>query len=260
MIPTRFISLPTLLALLATAGPAARPADAAQAAQRPAAAPMRLAVTREDGFINVALATRDALVADVARALAAQLKLRIDVGPGLATERITLDRPAAPLEAVLQAIAPRVVVEYELRQDAKPLPLAVYLLSPTDPAPRTTNREHERGVSQGVVISGHTEETPTDDGKDPVTVSGDAQRLSIAARNQPLSLVAMIVADTLGVSLEMEYPAGELVTVGVTDVPAEDAVLAISPSVRLQVRVDLAAAERLPLKMRLVAPQAQAAR
>ena len=46
----------------------------------------------------------------------------------------------------------------------------------------------------------------------------------------------------------MDYPAGELVEVSVVDLPAEDAVLGISPNVAA-VRVDLAQAERTPLKL-----------
>ena len=244
------------------AAPASRPAAAAPRPAAPAqgsAGPFTLAVRREDGFINVALRARRARVDAIARDLAAQLRVPIQVGPALAGEVVTVDQPSAPLEAVLQAIAPRVLVDYELRQAAQPVPLAVYLLAPTDPAPATNVRDLEGGAAHGVVISGHTEETAPDDGKDPVTVSGDARRLSIAATDQPLALVAMVVAGTLGVTLDVEYPAGELVAVEVTDAPAEDAVLNLSPNVRLHLRVDLGAAERTPIKMRLV-PPARAAR
>src|SRR4029453_16821694 len=102
------------------------------------------------------------------------------------------------------------------------------------------------GASQGVVISGHTEETPTADGSDLVTITGDGQRLSIAAKQQPLALVAMAVADVLGVPLDLDYAAGELVAVNVIDLAAEDAVLGISPNMRLHMRVDLSRAERTP--------------
>ncbi|MEO6011575.1 MAG: hypothetical protein ABIU38_26280 [Vicinamibacteraceae bacterium] len=217
-----------------------------------------MAVKIEDGFINVALRARQARIVDIAKDLATQLRARIVVGPGLAPDTVTVDLPSTPLEGVLQAIAPRVLIDYEVRQDARPLPLAIYLLSPTDTEP--TANITQRGASQGVVISGHTEETPTDDGKDPVTISGDTHQLSIAAKNQPLSLVAMAVADTLGVTLDMTYPAGELVVVSVTNLAAEDAVTSISPNVRLHLRVDLDRAERTPIKLVVTQPNGQAAR
>jgi hypothetical protein len=220
--------------------------------------PYALAIKREDGFINVALKATRIRVADIAADLARQLRVRIDVGTDLKQEFVTVDVPSSPLESVLQAIAPRVLVDYELRQDARPRPLAIYLLAPTDVAPKAN--VVERGVSQGMVISGHTEETPTDDGSDPVTIAGDTHQLSITAKNQPLALVAMAVADTLGVPLEMTYPAGELVVVSVTNLPAEDAAIGISPNVRLQVRVDVSQAERTPLKLIVTQPRAQAAR
>ncbi len=58
----------------------------------------------------------------------------------------------------------------------------------------------------------------------------------------------------------MNYPAGELVEVNVTSLPAEDAVLGISPNVRLHVRVDLSRAERTPLKLVVTRPVVRAAR
>jgi hypothetical protein len=259
-----------LLALLALGGTslpatAARqaptPAPAAPtraSAQRGAPRPYALAITNEDGFINVALKATRIRVADIAADLARQLRVRVDVGPALKQEFVTVDVPSSPLETVLQAIAPRVLVDYEVRQDARPLPLVIYLLSPTDVEP--TANIVQRGASQGLVISGHTEETPTDDGSDPVTIAGDTHQLSIKAKNQPLALVAMAVADTLGVQLEMTYPAAEPVAVSVTNLPAEDAVIGISPNVRLHVRVDVSRAERTPLKLIVTQPRAQAAR
>lgn len=227
-------------------------------APRAAPRPFALAITNDDGFINVALKATRTRVADIAADLARQVRVRIDVGPALKQELVTVDVPSSPLETILQAIAPRVLVDYEVRQDARPLPLVVYLLAPTDVEP--TANIVQRGASQGLVISGHTEETPTSDGSDPVTISGDTHQLSIQARNQPLALVAMAVADTLGVPLEMTYQAGELVVVSATNLPAEDAVIGISPNVRLQVRVDVSRAERTPLKLIVAQPRAQAAR
>ena len=257
-----------LIAGLGVAVPAMTAAQTAQAPQAPKAtrpAPARapvkryaLSVKNEDGFLNVALKARQARIADIAADLAKRRRARVVVGPELARETVSVDLPSSPLEAVLQSLAPRVLVDYEVRQYAQPLPLVIYLLAPTDTEPAANIAA--RGASQGVVISGHTEETPTADGRDPVTITGDARQLSIAAKQQPLALVAMAVADVLGVTLDMTYPAGELVEVSVTDLPAEDAVLGISPNVRLHVRVDLSRAERTPLKLVVTRPDARAAR
>ena len=240
--------------------PATAPAPAQAprpAAARPAAAKAyALAIKNEDGFINVALKARKARVADIAKELGVRLRASVVVGPDLAQDVVTLDMPSSPLEMVLQALAPRVLVDYEVRQDARPLPLAIHLLAPTDTEP--TANIVQRGASQGVVISGHTEETASDG--EPVTISGDQHQLSIAAKNQPLALVAMMVADVLGVTLDLNYPAGELVVVDISKLPAEDAVLSISPNVRLHVRVDLSRAERTPIKMLLTRTDARAAR
>ena len=257
--------VPALFAGLGIAVPAVATAQAPQAprAARPAPvrAPVRpyaLSVKNEDGFINVTLKAREARIADIAADLGMRLRARVVVGPDLAKDTVSVDLPSSPLETVLQSLAPRVLVDYEVRQNAQPLPLAIHLLSAADDEPRANTAA--RGVSQGVVISGHTEETPNDDGSDPVTISGDAQRLSIAAKNQPLALVAMAVADVLGVTLDLTYPAGEPVDVRVTNLPAEDAVLGISPNLRMHVRVDLSRAERTPLKLVVTRPDARASR
>jgi hypothetical protein len=259
------IGLMTLLAVPAAAGSAnvqaqaprpAAPAPPAAAAR--AAKPYVMTVKNEDGFINVALKARQAKVTDIAKELGPKLKARIDVGPGVAQDTVTVDLPSSPLETVLQMIAPRVLIDYEVRQDARPLPLVIHLLGPTDVEP--TANIVQRGASQGLVISGHTEETPTDDGSDPVTVSGDVHQLSIKARNQPLSLVAMVLGDTLGITVDMTYAANELVLVNVTSLPAEDAVLSVSPNLGLHVRVDVSRAERTPIKLVLRQPGPQAAR
>ncbi len=202
-----------LIAGLGVAVPAMTAAQTAQAPQAPKAtrpAPARapakryaLSVKNEDGFINVALKARQARIADIAADLGLRLRARVVVGPELAKDAVTVDVPSSPLEAVLQALAPRVLVDYEVRQDAQPRPLGIYLLAPADTEP--TANVAARGVSQGVVITGHTEETPTADGSDPVTISGDAHQLSIAAKQQPLALVAMAVAD-----IARRHPGHEL--------------------------------------------------
>jgi len=259
----RPLIVPVLIAGLGAAVPAIAAAQEAQPATRPLPArsparPYALLMKNEDGFVNVALKADQARIADIAADLGTRLRAHVVVGPGVAKDTVSVDLPSAPLETVLQALAPRVLVDYELRQDARPLPLAIHLLSAADDEPKANVAA--RGVSQGVVISGHTEETPTDDGSDPVTIAGDAQRLSITAKQQPLALVAMAVADVLGVTLDLTYAAGEPVDVSVINLPAEDAVLGISPNIRMHVRVDLSGAERTPLKLVVTRPDARASR
>jgi len=230
-------------------------ASAAVAQTAPAKA-YAMTVKNDDGFINVTLKARKARVADIASDLGKRLRADVVIGKDLAQDTVTLDMPSSPLEAVLQALAPRVLVDYEIRQDARPLPLAIHLLAPTDTEP--TANIVQRGASQGVVISGHTGETASDG--EPVTITGDLHQLSIAAKNQPLALVAMMVADMLGVTLDLNYPAGELVVVDVDKLPAEDAVLSISPNIRMHVRADLSRAERTPIKLIVTRTDARAAR
>jgi hypothetical protein len=173
-----------------------------------------------------------------------RLRVRVVVGPELAKDTVSVDVPSSPLEAVLQALAPRVLVDYEVRQDAQPRPLVIYLLAPADTEPAANVAA--RGVSQGVVISGHTEETPR-----PMAAIRSRSPTRTSCRSPPSSGAGARRDGRRRRArrhADMDYPAGELVEVSVVDLPAEDAVLGISPNVAA-VRVDLAQAERTPLKL-----------
>jgi hypothetical protein len=240
--------------------PAAKPAPAGPPATagRPAAsrAPYAMTVKQEQGFINIGLKAQGAKVTDVAADLAKRLKLRISVGPGFAQETLTLDFPESIFESALTQIAPHAIVEYEFRADARPKPLMIYLLGANDTAPETTVAKP--GAAQGLLITGHTEENPANAAEDAVKVSGDARNgVSVKAVKQPLGLVAMVLADILGVQLEMQYGAEEIVDVDVQNAAPEDAVAALSPNARLIVRVDLSMSERTPLRLVLAKPGAE---
>ena len=116
----------TFIAGLGAAAPAVAaaqtpPAPQAPQAAGPAQAPAKryaLSVKNEDGFLNVALKARQARLADIAADLAKRLRARVVVGPELAKDTVSVDLPSSPLETVLQSLAPRVLVDYELRQYA----------------------------------------------------------------------------------------------------------------------------------------------
>ena len=113
----------TFIAGLGAAAPAVAaaqtpPAPQAPQAARPAQARARryaLSVKNEDGFLNVALKARQARLADIAADLGKRLRARVVVGPELAKDTVSVDLPSSPLETVLQSLAPRVLVDYEVR-------------------------------------------------------------------------------------------------------------------------------------------------
>lgn len=233
--------------------PAAPPQTTSAQHTRPS---YSLNVTSKLGFIDVTLKAEGASLSEIAADLSKRLGARIVVGPSIRQEKISVSLPQSALEPALAALAPRVFVDYEIRQDAGATPREIYLLGPNDTAPPMNTGA--RGASQGVMIMGHTEEVPSSPEDDPLKVAGDKQGLMITAKKQPLSLVAMAIADTLGVPLELKYEAAEQVDIDVKYyAPLEDLIPRLSPNVRLYVRVDVIGQQRSPLRIVVERPAAK---
>src|SRR5258705_2532770 len=96
-------------------------------AAKPAQKTYTLTVTKE-GTTTVALTAADAKVSEIAPDLAKRLGAQVFVGPSLKDEKITTQFAGSPLELAMVSIAPHVYIDYEVRQDAPPLPLGVYLI------------------------------------------------------------------------------------------------------------------------------------
>jgi hypothetical protein len=215
------------------------------AAQKPAAQkpqPFTASVTSKDGFIDVALTAEGISLAEIAADLSTRLRARIIVGPSVRTETISVNIPATPLEQALTSLAPRVFVDYEIRQDAPPAPRDIYLLGPSDAEPPLNT--DARGMSQGLLVEGHTEDTPAKPEDDPLKVMGDQNILTITSKKQPLSLVLMAIGDVLGVPVDAGGAATELVDADIRNARPEDAISRLSPNIRVHVRVDVNRSER----------------
>ena len=237
-------------ALLVFALPGLQAAAAAQPAR-----PYTLTVNLDTLPISVALKATNARLSAVAAELGTRLKAKVVLGPDVQNERITVDVPETVLEMALISLAPRVLVDYDIRQDAAPKPLGIYLLGATDPVPPTD--AVVRGTSMGVVIEGNTEDVPKKPEEDPLLVTGDRRFLSVRSKEQPLALVARAIGDVLGIPVELKYDATELITVNLTNGLPEETVIAVSPNVHLFVRVDVYPGERTPLKIVIEKPSAK---
>ena len=225
---------------------------AAQAAPLRADQPYTVKVAAKDGVVDLAVKADEAQLTDVATDLSKRLRAQVIVGPSLAKETITVDVPASPLEAALTSLAPRVLIDYEIRPDAKPMPRGIFLLGATDNDPATDTIA--RGMSQGLLIEGHTEDTPKSEEEDPLRVTGDKNLISIVVKKQPLNIVARAIADVIGVPVDVRYDASELIELDVRNARPEELLPRISPNVRLFVRVDVNRAERTLLRMVIAPP------
>lgn len=230
-------------------------AQAAAAVQAPR--PYTVSVTDKEGVIDLAVTATDAKLADVAAELSKRLHARVVLGTSLQQEIVNVTVPESALEAALTTLAPRALIDYEIRQNARPVPRIIYLLGLTDAdPPRETTT---RGISSGLLIEGNTEDTPTAPADDPLQVTGDTHFLSIKSKKQPLNVVARAIADVTGVPVDLRYEARELVELDLQNAPPEEVIPRISPNVSLFVRVDTARLERLLLRI-VVAPPSAASR
>jgi len=238
----------TVMLLLAMAVPVAAAAQPAQ----PARPTYTLTVTRE-GTPFLTLAAQGAKLSDIAADVARRLNVKVIVAPSLKDERVTAQLNASPIEPAMLALAPRVYVDYEVRKDTQPVPLGIYLLGLEDPAPAVS--AVVQGTSQGLLIEGNTEDTGQPRADAPVRVTYGRGKLSVFAKQQPLIVVVMTIADVIGVPAEIKHPSRELVDVDVRDTPVlEEALAGLSENVRVYVRSNANTLERSLLRVVVVGP------
>lgn len=237
-----------LMLLLVTAVQGA----AASQAVRPA---YTLAVTK-DATPFVTLTAQDAKLADVAADLANRLGAKVILGPSLKDERMSAKFEGTPIEAAMLAIAPHVLIDYEVRRDAQPVPLGIYLLGPTDPDPAVS--AVVQGTSQGLMISGNTEDTGQPPADAPLRIIYNKGRLTVFAKQQLLIAVVMAIADELGVPAEIKYQSREVIDANVKETSNIDETLAgLSENVRVYVRTDANRLEKRLLRVVVVGPPAK---
>jgi hypothetical protein len=237
-----------LMLLLATA---VQGASAAQPVRRA----YTLTVTK-DAAPFVTLMAQDAKLSDVAADLAKQLNAKVILGPSLTNERTSARFEGTPLEPAMLAIAPRVFVDYEVRKDAQPLPLGIYLLGQDDPVPAVS--AVVQGTSQGLLIMGNTEDTGKPPANAPLRITYDKGRLTVFANQQLLIVVVMAIADELGVPAEIKYQSREMIDANIKDSPMiEEALAGLSESVRVYVRSDANRLEKRLLRVVVAGPAAK---
>ena len=142
-------------------------------------------------------------------------------------------------------------VDYEIRQNTQPAARGIYLLGLADPAPDLN--AVVRGAGQGLFIEGNTEDPAQTSADDALQVRGDKDRLTVISRRQPLAIVLSAIGQQVNVPAEAEFDAADLVDANYTDRPVEEVVPALSPKVRLYVRVDVTRFERTLLRFVVVA-------
>lgn len=213
-------------------------------------------------LITLSLKAEKASLSKVAGEIAQKLKIAVLLGPSLQKQVVTTDFKTLTLEQSMNMLAPQVYIDYELNHSPgmQARPLAIYLNGYDDAAPAINTVVPNN--SQAILIEGDTEEGLEDpkqstDKEDPLRVVYERNYLTVKANQQPLSVVLYRIATELGIPLEIRSDASEVVNLDIKKVPLEDAVLQLSPNVRLYVRADLQKLERKPFRMVLVASEKQ---
>ena len=209
-----------------------------------------LRITREE-VTGISLKAEKASLSEIAADLAKQLGARVVLGPSMQKEAITVEFVDLTMEVGLRLLAPRVYIDYEIRANAQPKPLGIFLLGENDPQPEKT--AVVQGSSQALLIEGNTEDDPEKvESDDPLQIDLEDNTLTIKAKKQQLVYVVLQIADLLGVPAEVKYESPEIVDTEIKSSPLEEVIPRLSPNIRLYVRADLTRSKRTPLRLAIM--------
>jgi hypothetical protein len=207
-----------------------------------------------DGIPAITMtATKEPLSA-VARALARELGIPVEVSEAAGTLPVTVKVYRKPLDLVLRDLAPQAYIDGILRGGSEGgiKLFAIHLSMAGEPAPSLAKLKQR--TSDVIMFSGDTEDPDIDPLAGKLDVAYRNQRLRVQARSQALSVVAYRIADAIGIPLEIIGDSPELIDVSIADGSLEQVMGALTPSVRLYYRVDLATLRLTPVRMVVQAP------
>ena len=210
-------------------------------------------------LITISLKAEKIPLSSIAAEISKKLKVPVLLGPSAGKRQVTTDFKSLTLEPALQLLAPLVYIDYEVNRlpGAPPQPVGIYL-NDEDDAPPAINAVIANN-SQAMLIEGNTEDgletSEAAQKEQPLKVTYERSALTVKAKQQPLSVVLYKIANELSIPFDMKGDAGEVVDLDINKASLEDAVVRMSPNVRLYVRADLRRLERRPFLMVLVAPK-----
>jgi hypothetical protein len=182
----------------------------------------------------------------VAEEIQRQLKVPVRLSTLMRRQRVTVDFIDLPLDQGLQRLAPRPIVDYMVQGGlANQERLGIYLQAANEADPPLN--ASFRNNSETIVVEGDTEAAVAI--REPVWVSYVGNRLSLQARNQPLSYVLAQVASKVGVPFDLRSETDEMIDIEFNNYSLEQAVRSLPPSARLYVRNDFRGPEGKPLRI-----------
>lgn len=232
----------------------------AEPAQKQAPKPdFTLRVSTRD-LIALSLKADKAPLSKIASEMSKKLKIPVLLGRSVRAREISADFKGLTLEPAMHQLAPAVYIDYEINRSpgAQPQPVGIYLYGYDDAAPPLNATIPSN--SEVFLIEGNTEDgvegaaSAEQPEEQPLQVAYAKNALTVKAKKQALSVVLYKIASELGIPFEMRVDSTEVVDLDINQMPLEDAILQLSPQVRLYVRADLQRMERTPFRMVLVAP------
>lgn len=207
----------------------------------------------DEHVLSLSLQAENAKLSDIAAELSRKLKIPVALSPVMVKQKSSAKFSDLLLEPAMQLLAPVVFIDYQVDSapGARPRPLGIFLFAYNEPPPAAD--AVVKSKSQSFVVMGNTEDTgdETDD-SEPIQVSYHDGKLTAKAKDQPLLEVMFDIAYEARVPFEGPEESKELVSVNAKDRPLEQALLDISPNLRLFVRADLFHASRTVLRIVVV--------
>jgi hypothetical protein len=219
----------------------------AQRNKQPTKPAFKLKITR-DQALGISLRAKNAKLSEIAAELARELKIPVALSPVMSKQSTSTEFVDLLLEPAMQLLAPVVYIDYQLDSapGSQPQPLGIYLYAYNEQPPPTTAVVPK---AQMVVIEGNTEEEAEDD---PIQVTYKNGKLTVKAKDRPLIDILSSISSETNIALEADPEVTDTVSVNLQDVAIDDAIVRISPHLRLYFRLDLFRNEKTPLLIVLV--------
>jgi hypothetical protein len=213
-------------------------------------------------IVSISLKAEKVKLTAIADELSKRLKTQVFVSPNLQKEVVSLEFSGLTLEPAVQLMSPAVYIDYEIDSGSgmPPKALGIYLYDTTTGEPPLT--AVVASTTQSLLVEGDTEEgiepqTEADKQRleeKPLRVQFQNNILSVKAKKQPLSLVLLKIGEELGIPVDIQYEAPDMVDTEITKLSVEDTIRKLSPNIRLFLRADLLHAERRALRLVLADP------
>ncbi|HEY6804531.1 MAG TPA: hypothetical protein VI306_13220 [Pyrinomonadaceae bacterium] len=213
-------------------------------------------------IVSISLKAEKAKLTDIAAELARRLKTEVFVSPKLENEVVSLEFSGLTLEPAMQLMSPATYIDYEIDTSSgmPPKALGIYLYDTTTGEPPIS--AVVKSTSQSLLVEGDTEEgieprTEADKQRleeQPLKIQFQNNSLSVKAKKQPLSLVLLKIGEELGIPVDIQYEAPDVIDTEISKLSVEDTIRKLSPNIRLFLRADLLHAERRALRLVLADP------